>query len=84
MNIGGMSSSALAYGVQGLQKSQDGVNLAARELAKATVTPTGETPAPDLVTPLVQLRVEQTNAGAAARVIDVADKTLGRLLDLKA
>lgn len=83
MNIGGLPS-VQASGFQALQKSQDGVNQAARELNKATVTPKGETTRPDIVKPLVQLRVEETNSAAAARVIEVADKTLGTLLDIKA
>lgn len=83
MNISGFAA-AQTNGLQALNKSQDGINQAARELAKATLTPQGESPKPDIVQPLVQLRVEEINASAAARVIDVADKTLGQLLDIKA
>jgi flagellar hook protein FlgE len=71
----------------GMQKSRAEMTQSAQQIAQATTSTspavTGSQSA-DLTTPLVNLQVQQQVFDSSARVLEVADQTIGALLDVKA
>lgn len=66
------ANSALQAGVQGFQQASANVADAASAIAQPNGNP---------IEGLVSLQQNTINAQAAAEVIDVADETLGRIID---
>lgn len=89
---------AMATGLQGLVSSQQQINRAAGEIAAAgqiqtvqsapTQPQSSESTAvaqtQTLAEPLLTLRSEEVVFNASARVVDVAEETLGTLIDTRA
>lgn len=83
MDIGSVVNQSLI----GMQNSRAEMTQSAQQIAQATTSTspavTGSQSA-DLATPLVNLQVQQQVFDSSARVLEVADQTIGALLDVKA
>ena len=76
--------SVITQGLIGMQNSQAEMTRSATQIAQAT-TPQSDNPqATDLVEPLINLQLQSQLFDSSARVVQVADETLGTLLDTKA
>jgi hypothetical protein len=90
--------SVMQTGLAGMQTSQREMVKAADQVAKAGLEPQGMTPpapgdlAPaerpvktssqDLVEPLIEMRRQEQIFTASAKMVSIADKTLGSLIDV--
>ena len=92
-----MISNVLSTGLQGLNRSLQGAEKAASDIANASISNQGAgnesvsqtaEPAADIQTnlpeSLVELRVYEQSFAASAKVVETADRTIGTLLDIKA
>lgn len=88
-------NNAFIAGQNGLTSASNGINQAASNIAQRTVdsnqtsfSPNADA-APDSLSgsvtdDLISLKVNEIHAQASARVLDVANDTLGTLIDIKA
>lgn len=76
--------SVITQGLIGMQNSQAEMTRSATQIAQATTTQSDNPQATDLVEPLVNLQLQSQLFDSSARVVQVADETLGTLLDIKA
>ncbi|MHA7879832.1 MAG: hypothetical protein ACX931_08585 [Saccharospirillum sp.] len=77
-----MINSALSAGIAGVQTGMNTLTRSGQEIARGNVPP--EQGGPDnLIEPMVQQIYGKNQVEASARVIDVANETLGTLIDLK-
>ena len=77
--------SVITQGLIGMQNSQAEMTRSATQIAQATTTSQSDNPqATDLVEPLINLQLQSQLFDSSARVVQVADETLGTLLDTKA
>lgn len=87
-----MISSVISTGIQGLQRSIQGADKAATNIAKAGETSQADdagnlqsaSDSNDLTSSLVDLKVYSLSAKANAKVIEAGSKQLGSLLNIKA
>ncbi len=81
-----MISNTLGIGIQGIQDGLQGMDNAARKIARGGVDgPQGTaTGAGDLIEPFIDLKLYQRSVEASAQIVKTADETLGTLLDLRA
>ncbi|GFD89303.1 hypothetical protein LHL20_00175 [Alteromonas sp. McT4-15] len=88
-------NSAFLAGQYGLQNASDGITQAASNIAQRTVeSNASSTDAQanasssvsngNLTNDLIALNVNSTNAQASARVLDVANETVGTIIDILA
>lgn len=68
----------------GTQNSQAEMTRSATQIAQAGTTQSNSPQATDLVEPLINLQLQSQLFDSSARVVQVADETLGTLLDTKA
>ena len=77
------SGAAVNQGLIGMQKSQTEMVRSAQQIASAgTTSASGNTN--DIVTPLVNLKVQSQVFDSSAKVVKAADEMIGTLLDVKA
>lgn len=76
--------SVITQGLIGMQNSQAEMTRSATQIAQASTTQGDNPQATDLVEPLINLQLQSQLFDSAARVVQVADETLGTLLDTKA
>lgn len=83
MNIENNISSAFASGSLGLQRASSQIDQAASDIVSSTLADqSGELKAGVNITDsLIELNVADINAQASARVLSVANDTIGTLLD---
>ena len=82
-----MINNALNIGIQGIQDGMQGMENAARKIARGGVDgPRGsaEGSSNGLIEPMVDLKLYERSVEASAQVVKTADETLGTLLDLRA
>lgn len=81
-----MISNTLGIGIQGIQDGLQGMDNAARKIARGGVDgPQGSaTGAVDLIEPIIDLKLYQRSVEASAQIVKTADETLGTLLDIRA
>ncbi|MCG8518042.1 MULTISPECIES: flagellar basal body rod C-terminal domain-containing protein [Marinobacter] len=81
-----MINNTLAIGIQGVQEGIQGMDNAARRIARGgTDGPQGSASGNgDLLEPIVDLKLYQRSVEASAQVVKTADETLGTLLDINA
>lgn len=77
------------YGQQGLQRSQDRLDLASQKVANASTQTLGQNNTQAntrygsaIQDGLLEAKSSELEAKANARVIDASDKTIGRLIDI--
>lgn len=75
--------SVITQGLIGMQSSQAEMTRSASQIAQVT-TSQPDSPAADLVEPLINLQLQSQLFDSSARVVQTADETLGTLLDIKA
>jgi len=80
-----IDGSMINQGLIGMQRSQAEILRSTEQIA-AVVTAPAETPlgTSGLVEPLLNLQIQQSVFDSSARVVQVADQMLGRLVDIKA
>ena len=71
-----MISNTLGIGIQGIQDGMQGMENAARRIARGGVD--------GLVEPIIDLKLYERSVEASAQVVKTADETLGTLLDITA
>ncbi|MCP5207535.1 MAG: flagellar biosynthesis protein FlgE [Hahellaceae bacterium] len=76
-------NSLLHTGVQGVQSSVRGMQVAADRIAQTATSDTVR-PASELAEDIVDLKLYERSAQASAKVIKTADSLLGTLLDTTA
>lgn len=76
--------SVITQGLIGMQNSQAEMTRSATQIAQATTTQSDNPQTTDLVEPLINLQLQSQLFDSSARVVQVADETLGTLLDTKA
>lgn len=76
--------SVITQGLIGMQNSQAEMTRSATEIVQASTTRSNSPQATDLVEPLINLQLQSQLFDSSARVVQVADETLGTLLDTKA
>ncbi|WP_166254159.1 flagellar basal body rod C-terminal domain-containing protein [Marinobacter salicampi] len=76
----------LSTGLQGVQEGLQGMDNAARRIARGGVDgPQGSASGSgDMLEAIVDLRLYERSVEASAQVVKTADETLGTLLDIKA
>lgn len=81
-----MISNTLSIGIQGIQDGLQGMENAARKIARGGVDgPQGSaTGGGDLLEPIIDLKLYQRSVEASAQIVKTADETLGTLLDIQA
>ena len=81
-----MISNTLGIGIQGVQEGLQGMDNAARKIARGgTDGPQGTSESiGGLVEPLIDLKLYARSVEASAQVVKAADETLGTLLDINA
>lgn len=76
-----MAITAVASGIQTFLQAQQRLSDSAQRIASASVSEQGPQA---LVEPLIDLRVAEQQAKAAAKIIETEQQTIGTLLDIKA
>jgi flagellar hook-associated protein FlgK len=76
--------SVITQGLIGMQNSQAEMTRLATQIAEAGTTQRNNPQANDVVEPLINLQLQSQLFDSSARVVQVADETLGTLLDIKA
>ncbi|MGM8228045.1 hypothetical protein ACSV5M_15790 [Cellvibrio sp. ARAG 10.3] len=76
--------SVITQGLIGMQNSQTEMTRSATQIAEAGTIQRDNPQANDVVEPLINLQLQSQLFDSSARVVQVADKTLGTLLDTKA
>jgi flagellar hook-associated protein FlgK len=79
-NIG----SVVNQGLIGLQNSQASIARSAQQIAEAGTTQRNNPEKNDLVEPLINIKAQSQVFSASAKVVKVANDTIGTLLDIKA
>ncbi|MGM0569713.1 flagellar biosynthesis protein FlgE [Marinobacter sp.] len=81
-----MINNALNIGIQGIQDGMQGVEGAARKIARGGVDgPRGTADGGNGMTEsIVDLKLYERSVEASAQVVKTADETLGTLLDIRA
>lgn len=81
-----MISNTLGIGIQGIQDGLQGMDNAARRIARGGVDgPQGTASGSGgLLEPMVDLKLYERSVEASAQVVKTADETLGTLLDIMA
>ncbi len=81
-----MINNTLAIGIQGIQDGMQGMESAARRIARGGVDgPKGTSDGTGgLLEPIMDLKLYERSVEASAQVVKTADETLGTLLDIKA
>jgi flagellar hook-associated protein FlgK len=77
------SGSAINQGLIGMQRSQGEMVRSAQQIVAAGTTQRDNPQANDVVEPLINLTIQAQLFDANAKVVKVADETLGSLLDTK-
>ena len=75
-----MTINSVTSGIQAFLAAQQRLNVSAEKIATA---PYQNGPA-SIVEPLIDLRIAETQAKAAGKVIETENVTIGALLDIKA
>lgn len=75
------SNSVLASGIEGFRNASSGVTEAARSIAGLSTESTTQD-STNLTSDLISLQSNTIGAQAAAQVIDVADETVGSIIDI--
>ncbi len=75
-----MEMSATASGIQSFLNAKERIQDSATQIARSVVDGSPG----DLIEPLIDLKVAEQQAGAAAKIIEVENKQVGTLLDLLA
>ncbi len=76
--------SVVNQGLAGIQQSQREMLQAAGDIATAGSVQKDSATVRDVAEPLIEMKIQQQVFDASARVIKVADDTLGTLLDVNA
>jgi flagellar hook-associated protein FlgK len=76
--------SIVNQGLIGLQNSQASIARSAQQIAEAGTTQRDNPARNDLVEPLINLKAQAQVFDASAKVVKVANDTLGTLLNIKA
>ena len=76
--------SILQQGLNGMQQSQREMLKSANEIVRAGTWERDKDSAVDITEPLIEMKLQQHVFDASAKVVQVADDTLGSLLDIKA
>lgn len=81
-----MINNALNIGLQGIQDGMQGVEGAARKIARGGVDgPRGTAEGgSSMIEPIIDLKLYERSVEASAQVVKTADETLGTLLDIRA
>lgn len=81
-----MISNTLGIGIQGIQDGMQGMENAARRIARGGVDgPQGTAEGVGgLVEPIIDLKLYERSVEASAQVVKTPDETLGTLLDITA
>ncbi|WP_404363895.1 flagellar biosynthesis protein FlgE [Marinobacter sp.] len=81
-----MISNTLGIGIQGIQEGIQGMDNAARRIARGGQDgPQGSASGSgDLLEPIVDLKLYARSVEASAQVVKTADETVGTLLDIMA
>ena len=82
-----MINNTLGIGIQGIQEGIQGMENAARRIARGGVDGPQGTPAEGtggLIEPIIDLKLYERSVEASAQVVKTADETLGTLLDITA
>ncbi len=80
-----MINNALNVGIQGIQDGMQGIEGAARKIARGGVDgPRGSAEGSSLIEPIIDLKLYERSVEASAQVVKTADETLGTLLDIEA
>ncbi|MBS3804016.1 MAG: flagellar biosynthesis protein FlgE [Oleiphilaceae bacterium] len=82
-----MINNTLAIGVQGIQDGMQGMDNAARRIARGGDDgPKGSAGSAGggLIEPIVDLKLYERSVEASAQIVKTADETLGTLLDIEA
>ena len=81
-----MINNTLGIGIQGIQDGIQGMDSAARRIARGGVDgPQGTANGSGgLLEPMVDLKLYERSVEASAQVVKTADETLGTLLDIMA
>jgi flagellar hook-associated protein FlgK len=81
-----MVNNSLNIGIQGIQDGIQGMEGAARKIARGGVDgPRGSAEGGNsMIEPIIDLKLYKRSVEASAQVVKTADETLGTLLDLKA
>lgn len=81
-----MINNALNIGIQGIQDGMQGMEGAARKIARGGADgPKGSAEGgTGMIEPIMELKLYERSVEASAQVVKTADETLGTLLDLKA
>lgn len=77
------SITAINQGISAIQAGMSGLRADASAIASATQQGSAAS-TQDLTRPLINLKQDELQVAAGAKVIEAADKTLGSLLDVKA
>ncbi len=80
MNIG----SIVNQGLIGMQRSQTEMARSAQQIVAAGTTEKDNPAKNDLVEPLLNLKAQSQLFDASAKVVEVANRSLGTLLNIKA
>jgi len=76
--------SVLQQGLTGMQQSQRAMLKSANEIVKAGTTAREDSGIIGIVEPLIDMKIQQQVFDASAKIVKVADETVGSLLDIKA
>jgi flagellar hook protein FlgE len=79
-----MISGVLQTGLAGMQSSAREMAKSANDIATAATSKPEEMVLSDLSDPIINLKIQQQVFDASAKVVEVADTTVGALLDIKA
>lgn len=81
-----MISNTLGIGIQGVQEGLQGMENAARKIARGGADgPQGSAESSGgLIEPILDLKLYERSVQASAQIVKTADETLGTLLDINA
>lgn len=75
-----MAITAVASGIQTFLQAQQKLSQSAQQIAEASISEQGTQA---LIEPVINMRVAEQEAKAAARIIEVEENIIGTLLDIK-
>jgi len=82
-NVSNNTHSAMLSAVQSLHLASNNITETSSRIAQRSLEPS-TSQKPDLSSELVDLSINSINAEVSAKVLRVADETLGTLLDIRA
>lgn len=84
MDVGSVGGSAVTQGLIGMQRSQAEISKSAQQILKAGTTERDNPAQNDVVESLVNIKAQTQLFDASAKLVKVADETIGTLLKAKA